>query len=62
MYNTNRPLAGIEKDVTSLHELNNVVYGYYFGSNYIGRTSQRFHVRCDQHDTKVLKNVFNGET
>ena len=54
MYNNNRPLNGVVKDVTSYHELSNVVYVFscHCGNDYVGRTSQRFHVRRKQHVTK----------
>ena len=42
------------------HELSKVVYVYSFqwGSDYIGRISQRFHVRRDQQVTKKAKIYF----
>ena len=64
VYNTNRPLNGIVKDATPTHELSNVVniFKCHCGSDYVGRTSQRFHVRREQHVTKKLKRfIFNGD-
>ena len=57
VYNTNRPLNGIVKDATPTHDLSNVVYIFkcHCGNDYVGRTSQRFHVRREQHVTKKLK-------
>ena len=45
-------------------DLSNVVYKFKFhcGNDYVGRTSQRFHVRREQHVTKKLKwFVFNDD-
>ena len=64
VFNTNRPLNGIVKDATPPHELSNVVYVFscHCGNDYVGRTSQRFHVRREQHVTKKLKKfIFNDE-
>ena len=60
VYKTNRPLNGIVKYVTPPHELSNVVYVFscHCGNDYVGRTSQRFHVRREQHVTKKLKSSF----
>ena len=59
VYNTNRPLNGIVKDGTPPHELSNVVYVFscHYGNDYVGRTSQRFHVRREHHVTKKLKKI-----
>ena len=56
VYNTNRPLNGIVKDATFTDDLSSVVYIFkcYCGNDYVGRTSQRFHVRREQHVTKML--------
>ena len=64
VYNTNRSFNGIVKDATPTHDLNNLVYVFicHCGNNYVGRTSQRFHVRWEQHITKKLKKFnFNDE-
>ena len=64
VYNTNRPLNGIVKDATPTHDLSNVVYIFkcHCGNDYVGRTSQRFHVRREQHVTKKLKRfIFNDD-
>ena len=64
VYNTNRSLNGIVIDATPPHELSNVVYVFscHFGNDYVGHTSQRFHVRRKQHVTKTLnKFIFNDE-
>ena len=57
MYNTNRPLNGIVKGAKPTNELTSVVYVFscHCGNNYVGHTSQRFHVRRKQHVTKKLK-------
>ena len=56
MYNTNHLLNRIVKDATPTHDLSNVVYILKFrcGNEYVGRTSQGFHVRQEQHVTKKL--------
>ena len=56
-YFTRKPLNGICKDTTADHEKSNVIYKYrcHCDSVYVGRTSQRFHIRRDQHVTKSLR-------
>ena len=56
MYNTNRPLNGTVKDATPTHDISNVEYisKWHCGNDYVDRTSQRFHVRREQHVTKKL--------
>ena len=56
VYNTNRPLNGIVKDAKPPRELSNVVYVFicHCGNEYVGRTSQRFHVRREQYVPKKL--------
>ena len=51
---TDRPLSGIYKDVSPTHEKSNIIYKFscHCGSDYVGKTSQRFHVRIDQHVPK----------
>ena len=64
VYNTNRPLNWIVKDATPTHDLNNVVciFKCHCGNCYIGWTSQRFHVRQEQHVTKKLKKfIYNDD-
>ena len=53
----NRPLNVIVKHDTTTHDLSNVVYIFkcHCGNDYVGQTSQRFHVRREQHVTKKLK-------
>ena len=61
---TRRPLDGIFKDVTPDHQKNNIIYRfkYHCNSVCIGRTSQRFYLRRDQHITKSLRNwMANGD-
>ena len=60
VYNTNRLLNGIDKDATFPHKLRNVLYVFsiHCGNDYVGRTSQRFHVRREQHVTKKVKSSF----
>ena len=60
---TKKPLNGIFKDVTPVQEKHNVIYHFkcHCDSDYVGRTSQRFHIRRDQHVTKSLRNwLLNG--
>ena len=61
---TDRPLNGIYKDVSPTHEKSNIIYKFscHCGSDYVGKTSQRFHVRIDQHVPKVLNKWFNGRS
>ena len=61
VYNTNRPLNGFVKHVTPLHELTNLVYAFscHCRNDCVGRTSQHFHVRREQHVTKRV--LFNDE-
>ena len=61
---TDRPLSGIYKDVSPTHEKSNIIYKFscHCGSDYVGKTSQRFHVRIDQHVPKVLKKWFDGRS
>ena len=56
-----RPLNGIVKDATPTYDLSNVLFIFKFqcGSDYVGRTLQRFHVRREQHVTKML--FFNDD-
>ena len=55
---TRKLLDGIFKDVTPNPEKNNAIYQskFHCDSVYIGRTSQRFHMRMDQHVSKSLRN------
>ena len=64
MCNTNRSLNGIVKDATAPHELSNVVYVFscHCRNDCVGRTSQQFHVKREQHVTKKANVfIFNGE-
>ena len=56
VYNTNCPLNGIVKDATPTHDLSNVIYIFKCrsGNDYVGQTSQCFHVRSEQHVTKKV--------
>ena len=53
---TRKPLNRIYKDVTADLEKNEVIYKFkfYCDSVYTSRTSQRFHIRRDQHILKSL--------
>ena len=55
---TKKPLNGISKDVTPVQEKHNVVYHFKYqcDGDYVGKTSQRFHIRRDQCVTNSLKN------
>ena len=57
VFKSRRPLNGIAKDVSPITDNNNVIYKYkcHCDSEYIGRTSKRFHVRRDQHVTKSIR-------
>ena len=51
---TDRPLSEIYKDVSPTQEKSNIIYKFSFhcGSDYVGKTYQRFHVRINQHVPK----------
>jgi hypothetical protein len=51
MFKTTKPLSGTPKDFSPIQENNNVIYHFkcHCNSEYVGRTSQRFHLRRDQH-------------
>ena len=53
-------LYGIVKDATKTHDLSNVVHIFKYNcvNDYVVRTSQRFHIRREQHVTKKLKKIF----
>ena len=59
---TYRPLSGIYKDASPIQEKSNIIYKFqcHCGSDYVGKTSQRFHLRIDQHVPKVIRNWING--
>ena len=64
VYNTNRLLNRIVKDATPTYDLSNVVYIFkcHCKNDYVGRTSQRYHVRREQHIIKKLqKFIFNDD-
>ena len=50
-------LKGINKDISSTQERSNIVYNYsfYCGSGYVRKTTQRIHLRIDQHVPKILR-------
>ena len=54
---TRKPLNGICKDRTADQEKSKIIYMYkcHCDSEYIGRTSQRFHIRRDQHVFNSLR-------
>ena len=54
---TRKPLNGIYKDVSTDLEKSKIIYKFkcHCDSEYIGRTSQRFHIRISQHVSKALK-------
>jgi hypothetical protein len=62
IYQTNKPLSGICKDVTPIHERNNTIYYFkcHCDSEYIGRTSQRLHRRRDEHVPNNIREWING--
>ena len=58
-----RPLfPGQVKDRTPTHQLSNVIYKFSCtcGSVYVGRTSQRLHIRMDQHVPKSFREFMRG--
>ena len=64
VYKTRKLLTGINKDVSPTHDKNNVIYKFkcHCDSEYVGRTSQRFHIRRDQHVPKLLRNWIDGNS
>ena len=61
LYN-DRPLTGIYKDVSPTIEKSNIIYklSCHCGSDYMGKTSQRFNVKISQHVPKILKIWYDG--
>ena len=59
---TYRPLSGIYKDVSPIQEKSNIIYKFscHCGSGYVGKTSQRFHLRINQHVPKIIRSWING--
>ena len=59
--NTNRPLNGIVKDATFIHDLINAVYIFLFHckNDNVGRTSKRFHVNANCMGTKKFDLIFS---
>ena len=57
VYKTQQLNYGLPKDVSPTTERNNVIYHYkcHCNSEYVGRTSQRFHQRRDQHVTNNIR-------
>ena len=57
-----RHLNGIYKDVSPTQEKSNIIYKFSFhcGSDYVGKTSQRFHLRINQHVPKIIRSWING--
>ena len=60
---TRTPLSGCVKDSSPIHDNNNVIYHYkcHCESVYIGRTTQRFHRRRDQHVPPRLRRWMKGD-
>ena len=54
---TDRPLRGIYKDLSPIQEKSSIIYKFtcHCGSDYVGKTSQWFLVRINQHVLKILK-------
>ena len=63
MYNTNRPLNGILKDATPTYDLIYVAYIFkcHCENDHVGRTSQHFHVRREQHIRNKLKKLISND-
>ena len=64
IFTTRKSLNGICKDVSPTHDMNNVIYNFkcHCGSEYLGRTSQRFHLRRSQHVPKIIMDWINGNS
>ena len=64
VFQTRKPLNGICKDRSPSHVKNNVIYQFkcHCDSVYLGRTSQRFHLRKDQHIPRNLRNWIEGNS
>ncbi len=63
IFQTRTPLNGCAKDPSPIQEKNNVIYHYkcHCDSAYIGRTTQRFHRRRDQHVPPRLRTWMTGD-
>ena len=51
-------LSGVYKDASTIQEKNNIIlkFSCHCVSDYVGKISQRFHLRIDQHVPKVIRN------
>ena len=63
-FQTRRPLNGISKDASPTHNKNNVIYKFqcHCKSEYVGRSSQRFHRRIAQHVPRMIKDWINNKS
>ena len=63
-FQTRRPLNGICKDVTPTQSKNNVIYKFqcHCKCEYVGRSSQRFHLRISQHVPRMIKDWIDNKT
>ena len=64
IFQSKTPLNGRVKDSPPLSAKNNVIYHFkcHCKSEYIGRTSLRFHRRKDQHVPKYIRDWMQGTT
>jgi len=62
VFGTRKPLNGTNKDVSPTHKKSNIIYKFscHCGSGYVGKTSQRFHIRQNQHVPKIIKKWMAG--
>ena len=63
VYQTKKPLSGIRKDYSPIQEMNNTIYYFkcHCDSEYIGRSSQRFHRRREQHIPSNIRDWIEGK-
>ena len=62
VYQTKKPISGIRKDVSPIHEKNNIIYNFkcHCDSEYVGRTSRRFHQRINDHVPRNIRDWIAG--
>ena len=63
-FQTQRLFNGVSKDVSPTTDINNVIYHYqcHCDSEYVGRTSQRFHLRREQHIPNNIRKWMVNQT
>ena len=63
VFRTIKSLSGTNEDITHAYEKeNNIIYKFncYRGSGYVGKSSQKFHLRQNQHVPKTIKKWMAG--